>query len=108
MATEQSDGAEGGPPPAPGGGWMERVEDRWHKIREHAETYPYVWASYIFVYGGLGVYITWRWRKLRATEQRVRVLQEQLRKLVEAEEAAASGSKPNGSSPLPPDKTGAR
>ncbi|CAA6668492.1 unnamed protein product [Spirodela intermedia] len=28
-------------------------------------------GSYILVYGGLGVYIAWRWRKLRQTEDRV-------------------------------------
>ncbi|ERN13575.1 uncharacterized protein LOC18441859 [Amborella trichopoda] len=64
------------------------VEERYKKIREHAETYPYLWASYIVVYGGLGVYLTYRWTKLRRTEARVRVLQERLRKLAEAEEAA--------------------
>ncbi|XP_072966113.1 uncharacterized protein [Typha angustifolia] len=70
-------------------GWREMVEDQWRRTKEHAEAYPYVWGSYILVYGGLGVYLTYRWRKLRRTEDRVRILQERLRKLVEAEESAA-------------------
>ena len=77
----------------------ERVENQWLKIKEHAETYPYMWGSYILVYGGLGAYITYRWFKLRRTEVRVRVLQERLKKLVEAEESACgSGSNGAGSS----------
>ncbi|XP_078447162.1 uncharacterized protein LOC144716026 [Wolffia australiana] len=81
---------EGESLPPPKLDWRGTMEERWRKTREHAETYPYVWASYILVYGGLGGYIAWRWRKLRQTEQRVRVLQEQLRQIVEAEEAAAA------------------
>lgn len=73
-------------------GLMERIEDRYKKLKEHAETYPYVWASYIVVYGGLGLWTAYRWRKLRKTEDRVRALQERLRKLVESEESAASSS----------------
>ncbi|XP_043723390.1 uncharacterized protein LOC122670534 [Telopea speciosissima] len=69
-----------------------KVEEQYRKIREHAETYPYVWASYIFVYGGLALWTTYRWRKLRKTEDRVRALQERLRKLVEAEESANSAA----------------
>ncbi|KAG9440636.1 hypothetical protein H6P81_020801 [Aristolochia fimbriata] len=30
--------------------WTEKIEDQWRKTKEHAETYPYVWASYIFVH----------------------------------------------------------
>ncbi|KAI4354393.1 hypothetical protein L6164_003259 [Bauhinia variegata] len=61
-----------------------------HKIKEHAETYPYVWASYIVVYSGFGLWMAYRWRKLRKTEDRVRGLQERLRKFVEAEESSSS------------------
>ncbi|KAF9681812.1 hypothetical protein SADUNF_Sadunf05G0041500 [Salix dunnii] len=75
-------------PSAAGFGGM--VVERYGKIREHAETYPYVWASYIVVYGGLGLWATYRWRKLRKTEDRVRVLQERLRKLVETQEGFSS------------------
>ncbi|KAG5241884.1 hypothetical protein OIU78_028299 [Salix suchowensis] len=74
----------------PAAGFGEMVVERYQNIREHAETYPYVWASYIVVYGGLGLWATYRWRKLRKTEDRVRVLQERLRKLVETEEGARS------------------
>lgn len=70
--------------------WMKMAEERWQAIREHAETYPFVWASYILVYGGIGVYMTYRWRKLRKTEDRVRALHMHLKKLVEADQAAAS------------------
>ncbi|XP_062174896.1 uncharacterized protein LOC133880046 [Alnus glutinosa] len=72
---------------APAVGWRAMLEERYQKTKEHAETYPYVWASYIVVYGGFGLWLTYRWRKLRKTEDRVRVLQERLRKLVEAEES---------------------
>ncbi|KAH0455022.1 hypothetical protein IEQ34_016946 [Dendrobium chrysotoxum] len=72
--------------------WKEKMVKEWQKIREHAETYPYVWGSYIVVYGSFGVYLTYRWRKLRRTEGRVRILQERLRKLVEEEEAATASS----------------
>ncbi|XP_021887424.1 uncharacterized protein LOC110806789 [Carica papaya] len=71
-------------------GFKEMVEERYKKIKEHAETYPYVWASYIVVYGGFGLWMTYRWRKLRKTEDRVRILQERLRRLVEKEESANS------------------
>ncbi|XP_058100331.1 uncharacterized protein LOC131245120 [Magnolia sinica] len=77
--------------------WKQRIEDKYRSIKEHAETYPYVWASYIVVYGGLFVYTTYRWRKLRKTEDRVRVLQERLRKLVESEQESSSSAKPTSS-----------
>ncbi|KAK8940586.1 hypothetical protein KSP39_PZI009846 [Platanthera zijinensis] len=73
-------------------GWNEKMQREWKKIREHAETYPYVWGSYILVYGSFGVYFTYRWRKLRQTEDRVRILREQLRKLSEEGDAASSGA----------------
>ncbi|RYR53997.1 hypothetical protein Ahy_A06g029255 [Arachis hypogaea] len=69
---------------------IDSLEKQYLKIKEHAETYPYVWASYIVVYGGFGLWAAYRWRKLRKTEDRVRNLQEKLRKLVEAEESATS------------------
>ncbi|KAL5721255.1 hypothetical protein ACHQM5_013837 [Ranunculus cassubicifolius] len=81
------------PKPNPPLNWKEKVEGEYKKIKEHAETYPYVWASYIVVYGGLGLWTAYRWRKLRKTEDRVRTLQQRLRNLVEAEESAASSTK---------------
>lgn len=66
------------------------LEKRYHKIKEHAETYPYVWASYIVVYGGFALWTAYRYRKLRKTENRVRALQARLRELVETEESATS------------------
>lgn len=73
-------------------GWGGKIEEQYRKIKEHAETYPYVWGSYILVYGGFGLWLTYRWRKLRKTEDRVRGLQERLRKLVEAEQLTNSVS----------------
>ncbi|KAL4181324.1 hypothetical protein AMTRI_Chr12g270630 [Amborella trichopoda] len=32
------------------------VEEPYKKIRENPETYPYLWASYIVVSEGLGMY----------------------------------------------------
>ncbi|KAL3500186.1 hypothetical protein ACH5RR_039352 [Cinchona calisaya] len=71
-------------------GWTGMIQQQYRRIKENAETYPYVWGSYIVVYGGFGLWFAYRWRKLRKTEDRVRVLQERLRKLVEAEESASS------------------
>ncbi|CAJ1796430.1 unnamed protein product [Sphenostylis stenocarpa] len=72
-------------------GLKESLEKRYLKVKEHAETYPYVWASYIVVYGGFALWTTYRWRKLRKTEDRVRALQERLRKKqAEAEESSSS------------------
>ncbi|KAL6840277.1 hypothetical protein ACP4OV_030087 [Aristida adscensionis] len=98
------------PPPAGettagGGGVIARLEEQWRKTKEHAETYPYVWGSYILVYGGLGAYLTWRWRKLRRTEDRVRALQERLRKLAAAEEAQAASGSGSGSAASAPTPT---
>lgn len=69
-------------------GFRGLIEGQYRKIKENAETYPYVWGSYIVVYGTLGLWFTYRWRKLRKTEDRIRVLQERLRKVVEAENIA--------------------
>nr|CAB3474884.1 unnamed protein product [Digitaria exilis] len=91
-----------------GGGVIASLEEQWRKTKEHAETYPYVWGSYILVYGGLGAYLAWRWGKLRRTEDRVRVLQERLRKLAAAEESqAASSSASTAPIPPPPQQPGA-
>lgn len=76
--------------------WMQKTEERFRSIKEHAEAYPYVWASYIVIYGGLGAYMAYRWRKLRKTEDRVRALQEQLRKLNEAKGESTSATPSNG------------
>lgn len=90
MATQQR-GEEDQPSSiSPANGLGEMVVEQYRKIKEHAETYPYVWGSYIVVYGGLALWSTYRWRKLRKTEDRVRALQERLRKLVETQEGANS------------------
>ncbi|KAF7850237.1 hypothetical protein BT93_L5721 [Corymbia citriodora subsp. variegata] len=88
MTTEQNEDKQA-PSPSPVG-LKEMMEEQYRKIKENAEAYPYVWASYILVYGGFALWTTYRWRKLRKTEDRVRVLQERLRKIVEAEESASS------------------
>lgn len=73
-------------------GW---VEHHYRRLKENAETYPYVWASYAVVYVGFGLWTTYRWRKLRRTEDRVRVLQARLQKLVEADESATLKAVPD-------------
>lgn len=78
--------------PAVAVGLVGKVVEQYRKTREHAETYPYVWGSYILVYGGFGLWFTYRFRKLRKTEDRVRVLQAKLRKIFEEEEAAKSAT----------------
>ncbi|XP_074307948.1 uncharacterized protein LOC141642873 [Silene latifolia] len=95
MATEEkvegNQQVDGGEPAI---GFAGKMEAKYRELKENAETYPYVWASYAVVYGGFGIWTLYRWRKLRKTEDRVRALQERLRQLVQAEEAAASsGSK---------------
>ncbi|CAL4960324.1 unnamed protein product [Urochloa decumbens] len=90
------------PAPASGGGVIAALEGQWRKAKEHAETYPYVWGSYILVYGGLGAYLAWRWGKLRRAEDRVRILQDRLRKLAAAEEQATSSYASNAPTPPPP------
>jgi len=92
---------------ATGGGVVAKLEEEWRKAKEHAQTYPYVWSSYILVYGGLGAYLAWRWRKLRRTEDRVRVLQDRLRKLSAAEESqvSAPGSASTASTPPRPQQS---
>lgn len=87
--------AEDSPPQERSSGpaqWGGRIEEEYKRIKEHAETYPFVWGSYILVYGGFGLWLTYRWRKLRKTEDRVRVLQERLRKIVEAEQSTNSAA----------------
>jgi len=83
-----------------------KLEEEWRKKNEHAQTYPYVWGSYILVYGGLGAYLAWRWHKLRRTEDRVRLLQDRLRKLSAAEEShVAASSASTASTPSPPQQS---
>ncbi|XP_062112422.1 uncharacterized protein LOC133823591 [Humulus lupulus] len=72
--------------------WSGMLVNQYRKIKENAETYPYVWGSYIVVYGGFSLYMAYRWRKLRKTEDRVRVLQERLRKIVVAEESSTTST----------------
>ncbi|KAK8299214.1 hypothetical protein V6Z11_D05G307800 [Gossypium hirsutum] len=90
MATQREGQASQETTATPPASLAELVQERYRKIKEHAETYPYVWGSYTLVYGGLALWTIYRWRKLRKTEDRVRALQERLRKLVENEEAANS------------------
>ena len=68
---------------------MERCEQQWQRIVEYARTYPYVWASYLVTFGGLGIYGAWRWRELRKMEDQVMQVQRELLKRVQQEEAAA-------------------
>ncbi|XVF63332.1 hypothetical protein PTKIN_Ptkin09bG0079500 [Pterospermum kingtungense] len=92
MATQPEGEASRQTTDAPPADILELVKERYQKIKEHAETYPYVWGSYTLVYGGLALWTIYRWRKLRKTEDRVRALQERLRKLVENEESANSST----------------
>eukprot|EP00271_Cylindrocystis_brebissonii_P014590 TRINITY_DN35989_c0_g1_i1.p1 TRINITY_DN35989_c0_g1~~TRINITY_DN35989_c0_g1_i1.p1 ORF type:complete len:100 (-),score=6.81 TRINITY_DN35989_c0_g1_i1:1030-1329(-) len=53
-------------------------------IRTHIETYPYVWASYVVVFGGLGAYSAYRWQRMRAAEREVLRLQEAIKRAMAA------------------------
>lgn len=94
MATEQS-GLEDqeSQPNQVAPGFVGAIEEQYKKLKDHAEAYPYVWGSYAVVYGGLFLWTAYRWRKLRRTEDRVRGLQANLRKLVEDEQSAVTASK---------------
>nr|XP_009793621.1 PREDICTED: uncharacterized protein LOC104240473 [Nicotiana sylvestris] len=83
--------------------WADKIQQQYQKIKENAETYPYVWGSYIVVYGGFGLWFAYRWRKLRKTENRVRVIQDRLWKLVEAEGSTSSSSAATSKAPLSSD-----
>lgn len=82
-ATIQETGEDQVVAAPPAAGFMDSLENRYKKIKEHAETYPYVWGSYILVYGGFGLWFAYRYRKLLRTEDRVRALQARLREMVE-------------------------
>ncbi|XAR49108.1 hypothetical protein NMG60_11032178 [Bertholletia excelsa] len=97
MATPQKEDEQLASSTSAVGWWT--IEERYRKIKENAETYPYVWASYVVVYGGFGLWFAYRWRKLRKTEDRVRVLQQRLRKLVETQESATSARKADKAAP---------
>ncbi|KAE8651990.1 uncharacterized protein LOC101213780 [Cucumis sativus] len=73
-------------------GFFGKLEHKYREIKENAEKYPYVWGSYIVVYGGIFLWAGYRWRKLRKTEDRVRILQEKLRKHYEAQESSIKQS----------------
>ncbi|KAL4582979.1 hypothetical protein LXL04_007543 [Taraxacum kok-saghyz] len=60
-------------------GFRGMVFEQYRKAKDNAEAYPYVWGSYLIVYGGFGLWVAYRYRKLRNTEDRVRALQERLR-----------------------------
>lgn len=93
MATEpKAEGNEHTNSGDPVAGFVGKLEAKYRELKDHAETYPYVWASYTVVYGGFGLWFAYRWRKLRKTENRVRGLQERLRQLAQAEESASSTS----------------
>ncbi|KAL0535798.1 hypothetical protein IC582_024723 [Cucumis melo] len=69
-----------------------KLVHKYREIKENAEKYPYVWGSYIIVYGGMFLWAGYRWRKLRKTEDRVRILQEKLRQHYEAEKSSIKQS----------------
>ncbi|KAL2614024.1 hypothetical protein R1flu_025716 [Riccia fluitans] len=62
------------------------IVDRFQKIRDHWDSYPYVWASYMVVFGGLGIYSAYRWRALRKVENELLKFQEKLKQTMTAEE----------------------
>lgn len=103
MATEQkAEGTEQTSSSDPAIGFVGNIEAKYRELKEHAEAYPYVWGSYMVVYGGFGMWFAYRWRKLRRTESRVRGLQERLRQLAQTEESANSSSSASAKVDKPP------
>ncbi|KVI11801.1 hypothetical protein Ccrd_009781 [Cynara cardunculus var. scolymus] len=76
--------------PSNAGGFRGLIYEQYCKAKENAEAYPYVWASYLIVYGGFGLWVSYRYRKLCKTEDRVKALQEKLRKLRQEREPGSS------------------
>ncbi|KAI3775321.1 hypothetical protein L1987_49892 [Smallanthus sonchifolius] len=74
------------------GGFRNAVFEQYRKAKENAEAYPYVWGSYLIVYGGFGLWVAYRYKKLRNTEDRVRALQEKLRTLRQERESNVKSS----------------
>ncbi|KAG5536692.1 hypothetical protein RHGRI_024198 [Rhododendron griersonianum] len=91
-------------PNSPAVGWTGMIEQQYRRIKENAEAYPYVWGSYIVVYGGFSLWFAYRFRKLRRTEDRVRALQDRLRNLVESKESTSSVAAQKAPPPPPADK----
>ncbi|CAH1426696.1 unnamed protein product [Lactuca virosa] len=73
-------------------GFTGMVYEQYRKAKENAEAYPYVWSSYLIVYGGFGLWVAYRYRKLRNTEDRVKALQEKLRILRQEREPTTSSA----------------
>lgn len=59
MATQLNGEKDEQTTSSPAIGWRANVEEQYRKIKENAETYPYVWASYIVGYGGLALWTTY-------------------------------------------------
>ncbi|XP_071689237.1 uncharacterized protein [Rutidosis leptorrhynchoides] len=74
------------------GGFGRKILEQYRKAKENAEAYPYVWGSYLIVYGGFGLWVAYRYKKLRNTEDRVRALQERLRILRQEREPKSSAA----------------
>ncbi|KAK9078875.1 hypothetical protein SSX86_002933 [Deinandra increscens subsp. villosa] len=74
------------------GGFRNAVYEQYRKAKENAEAYPYVWGSYLIVYGGFGLWVAYRYNKLRNTEDRVRALQEKLRTLRQERDPTGSST----------------
>uniref|UniRef100_A0A7N0U7H1 Uncharacterized protein n=1 Tax=Kalanchoe fedtschenkoi TaxID=63787 RepID=A0A7N0U7H1_KALFE len=93
-APQQSQQEAGGPLTV---GWIKAIKRQYQWAKQDIETYPYVWASYGVVYGGFGLWLTYRWRALRKLEDRVRILQAKMRERAKEAEAAKSAAKaPSG------------
>lgn len=73
----------------PAGSFLERCEQQWQRTSQHARDYPYVWASYIVTFGGLGIYGAWRWRELRRVENQIMHYQRELLKNAQKAEETA-------------------
>ncbi|CAM6118475.1 unnamed protein product [Calypogeia fissa] len=67
---------------------MQSLEDRWERTKDHFNSFPYVWASYSVVFGGLGLYTAYRWRALRRAEDELLRFQEKLKQTMTPKEIA--------------------
>eukprot|EP00270_Netrium_digitus_P018668 TRINITY_DN7133_c2_g1_i1.p1 TRINITY_DN7133_c2_g1~~TRINITY_DN7133_c2_g1_i1.p1 ORF type:complete len:100 (+),score=27.60 TRINITY_DN7133_c2_g1_i1:187-486(+) len=66
---------------SPLGTVIQKVEESWGSIKQHYNEFPFVWASYFVVLGGLGIYSARAWREMRRAENRLMTLQNELKRL---------------------------
>ncbi|GAQ84508.1 hypothetical protein KFL_001920090 [Klebsormidium nitens] len=81
---------------------QESWEGKFYAAKEHFHTYPYVWYSYITVFGSLSAALAFSYGRMRGSENRLREVQARMKLLrMQREGATASrGANPSEQKPL--------